>query len=104
VLPDPADALLETALAGVGADRAAEVLRGDDRAGVDRPEVGELDALLLEDRLAGLPVRLDDVAPLPGDLVVRVHALGAEDPLDLQPLPLAVAGACCAADRLRHPL
>ena len=58
----------------VGADGAAEVLGRDDRGGVDRPEVGELDAALLEDRLAGLPVLLDDVAPLPGHLVVGVHA------------------------------
>ena len=74
--------------------RAAEVLRGDDRGGVDAPEVGELHAALLEDGLAGLPVRLDDVATLPGELVVGVHALGAEDPLDLQALGLRVP---CAA-------
>ena len=89
-LHDPVDELLEAPLADVGADGAAEVLGGDDGGGVDRPEVGELDAALLEDGLAGLPVGLDDVAALPGDLVVRVHALGAEDPLDLQP---ALAGA-----------
>ena len=62
---DAVDQLLEALLAHVGAERAAEVLGGDDRGGVDAPEVGELDAALLEDRLAGLPVGLDDVAPLP---------------------------------------
>ena len=41
---------LRLALARVGADGAAEVLGGDDGGGVDRPEVGELDAALLEDR------------------------------------------------------
>ena len=73
-LHDAVDELLEAPLAGVGADGAAEVLGGDDGGGVDRPEVGELDAALLEDGLAGLPVGLDDVATLPGDLVVGVDA------------------------------
>ncbi len=85
-LHDAVDELLEAPLAGVGADGAAEVLGGDDRGGVDAPEVGELDAALLEDDGAGLPVLLDDVAALPGELVVGVHALGREDPLDLQAL------------------
>ena len=79
---DAVDQLLEAGLAGVGADGAAEVLGGDDRGGVDRPEVGELDAALLEDRLAGLPVLLDDVAALPGHLVVGVHAGRGVDALD----------------------
>ena len=64
---DAVDELAQAPLALVGADRAAEVLRGDDGGGVDAPEVGELDAPLLEDDLAALPVRLDDVAALPGD-------------------------------------
>ena len=85
-LHDAVDQLLEAPLADVGADGAAEVLGGDDRGGVDAPGVGELDAALLEDDLAGLPVCLDDVASLPGELVVGVHALGREDPLDLQTL------------------
>ena len=97
-LHDPVDELLEAPLADVGADGAAEVLGGDDGRGVDRPEVGELDTALLEDGLAGLPVGLDDVATLPGDLVVRVDALGAEDALDLQS---ALAGGC-TAHGLRH--
>ena len=85
-LHDPVDQLLEAPLAYVGADRAAEVLGGDDRGGVDAPEVGELHAALLEDRLAGLPVLLDDVAALPGELVVGVGAGRAEDTLDGQAL------------------
>ena len=56
-LHDAVDELLEAPLADVGADGAAEVLGGDDRGGVDAPEVGELHAALLEDGLAGLPVR-----------------------------------------------
>ncbi len=68
------DELAKAALAGVGTDRAPEVLGGDDRGGVDRPEVGELDPPLLEDRLAGLPVRLNDVPGVPGHAVVGVHA------------------------------
>ena len=87
-LHDPVDELLEAPLAYVGADGAAEVLGGDDGGGVDRPEVGELDAALLEDGLAGLPVLLDDVATLPRDGVVGVGALGAEDALQRQALAL----------------
>ena len=79
---DAVDQLAQGPLAGVAADRAAEVLGGDDRGGDDRPEVGELDATLLEDDLAGLPVVLDDVATLPGDLVVRVDAWRGVDALD----------------------
>src|SRR3712207_8884164 len=57
-------------------------------------------ATLLEDRLAGLPVLLDDVAPLPGDLVVRVHAGRGEDALHRHTLARALAaGAACAVDR-----
>ena len=81
---DAVDQLAQAALAGVGADGAAEVLRRDDRRGVDRPEVGVLDAALLEDGLAGLPVGLDDVAALPGHLVVGVHAGRRVDALDRQ--------------------
>src|SRR5215212_9693465 len=83
-LHDPVDELLEAPLPRLGADRAAEVLRGDDRARVHRPEVRELHPTLLEDGLAGLPVLLDDVAALPGDLVVGVGAGRAEDTLDRQ--------------------
>ncbi len=40
-LHDPVDELLEARLADVAAQRAAEVLGGDDRRGVGRPEVGD---------------------------------------------------------------
>ena len=56
------------------ADRAAEVLAGDDVGGVDRPGLGELDAALLEVDRAVAPVGHHDVAALPGHLVVGVHA------------------------------
>ena len=69
-----------------GADRAAEVLGGDDVGRVDAPEVGELHAPLLEVDRAVAPVGHDDVAALPGHLVVRVHALGRPHPLDRSPL------------------
>ena len=42
----------------------------------------ELDAALLEVDRAVPPVRHDDVAALPGHLVVRVDALGRPHPLD----------------------
>ena len=64
----------EALLASWRAECAAEVLGGDDRRGVDAPEVGELDALLLEDHLAGLPVGLHHIAALPGHLVIRVDS------------------------------
>ncbi len=95
--------LAQAGLADVGVEGAAEVLRRDDGRGVDRPEVGELDAALLEDGLAGLPVGLDDVAPLPGDLVVGVHAVGAEDPLDRQSPCWVAPFLAGPAHRLGHP-
>ena len=95
------DELLEAPLPRLAAHRTAEVLGRDDGRGVDRPGGGELHALLLEDGLAGLPVGLDDVAALPGQLVVGVGALGAEDALDGE----ARSGLrlrSCAAHRLGH--
>ena len=74
------------------ADGAAEVLAGDDVGGVDRPELGELHAALLEVHRAVAPVRHHDVAALPGDLVVGVHAGGGVHPLDGQPPALRAAG------------
>ena len=82
----------------VGADRAAEVLRGHDVRRVDRPEVRELDAPLLEVDRAVPPVRHDDVAALPGHLVVRMHAGGGVDALD----PQALAGGAPAGPRSRR--
>src|SRR4029078_8746598 len=68
-----------------------------------RPEVRELHVALLEDRDACLPVLLDDVATLPGDLVIGVHAGGGEDALDLHALPVAATSRPCAcAGRLCH--
>src|SRR5690625_4870629 len=64
------DELTQSPLARVSTDRTAEVLGRDDGGSVDRPEVGKLDAPLFEDGLSGSPVLLDDVAPLPCDLVV----------------------------------
>ncbi len=81
---DPVDQLAQAPLAYVGAQRPPEVLGGDDGRGVQAPEVRELHALLLEDRLAALPVRLDDVATFPGDRVVRVDAGRGEHPVDRQ--------------------
>ena len=96
------DELLEGLLAHIGAERTAEVLRRDDRAGVDRPEVGELHITLLEDRLAGPPVLLDDVAALPGHLVVGVHAGRGVDALDLDALLGAAPRTRAAVSDLRH--
>ena len=85
---DAVDELLEAPLTGVGADGAAEVLGGHDGGGVERPGVGVLHATLLEDHGTGLPVGLDDVATLPGQLVVGVDTLGGEDALDAHALAL----------------
>src|SRR5690606_20751303 len=90
---DPVDELLEAPLARRRADGAAEVLGRDDGRGVHRPRGGELDALLLEDRLTRLPVRLDDVPALPLDLVVRVDARRGEHALDGQPTLAALGPA-----------
>ncbi len=78
------DDLLEAPLALRGADGAAEVLGRDDVDGVDRPEVGELDAALLEVDRPVTPVGHDDVTPLPADRVVRVHARSGVDALHPQ--------------------
>ena len=93
-LHDAIDQRPQAVLPLIGAERTTEVLRGDDRGRVDAPAGRELHALLLEDGLAGLPVGLDDVATLPLHLVVGVHPLLGEDPLDDEPLGV---GACLAA-------
>ena len=87
------DELLEAPLALGRADRAAEVLGRDDVGRVDRPEVGELDAALLEVDRAVPPVGHDDVAALPGDLVVGVDALTGVDAAHREPL-LALLPRC----------
>ncbi len=105
-LHDAVDELLQAHLALRGADGTAEVLAGDDVDRVHRPEVGELDAALLEVDRAVAPVGHDDVTALPGHLVVRVHAGGGVDALDAQPLGrLGALGAgtpCRTARRLCH--
>src|SRR5262249_12002732 len=80
----PVDELLERPLALRCADGAAEILCGDDVGGVDRPEVGELDPVLLEVDRAVPPVGHHDVAALPGDLVVGVPTRRRVDAPDLQ--------------------
>src|SRR5690606_40307686 len=88
---DAVDELLQAPLALRRADRAAEVLRGDDVDGVQRPEVGELHTALLEVDRAVAPVGHDDVTTLPAHLVVRMHAGRGEDALDLQPFAAPLA-------------
>ena len=69
---DAADHLLHARLAVGRAHAAAEVLLGDDVRGRLRPELRELDALLLEDRL--VLAGDERVAHLPLDLLERVAA------------------------------
>ena len=78
----PVNQLLEAPLPLRGTHRTAEVLGRDDVGGVDGPEVGELDTALLEVDRAIAPVRHEDVAALPGHLVVGVDALRGVDPAD----------------------
>ena len=75
---DPVDHLAQRRLALGRAERAAEVLLGDDVGGVQRPVGGELDAELLEGDRAVLPVGDPRVAALPHDLVVGMHARRGE--------------------------
>ena len=90
---DPIDELLEAPLTLPLADRTPEVLRGHDVGGVHGPEVGEFDAALLKVDRTVPPVGHDDVAALPGDLVVRVNALTGVDPPHREPLARALATA-----------
>ncbi len=82
----PADHLLDRCLALRRAQGAAEVLAGGHLGRELRPRLGELEALLLEDRL---PVLVGDgrLAGLPLDRVVRVHARPREPSLDADPGP-----------------
>ncbi len=71
-------------------DVAAEVLADDDVGGQLRPEVGDLDVLLLEDALAGLVG--DAGGPqLPGDLVVGMDARAGVAALEGQALDPGLA-------------
>jgi hypothetical protein len=73
---DPADHLLDRALALGRGHAAAEVLLGDDVRRRLRPELRELDVLLLEDRLV---LAGDEGRPrLPVDLLERVAPLDRE--------------------------
>ncbi len=105
-LHDAVDQLLEAGLALRGADGTAEVLAGDDVDRVHRPEVGELDAALLEVDRAVAPVGHDDVTALPRHLVIGVDPRGGVDALDTQTLVrLGALGAgtpCRTARRLCH--
>ena len=83
---DTVDERLEAGLALHRAQGTTEVLVRHDRGGIGAPEIGELHPTLFEDDLIGTPVRLDDVATLPGDLVVGMSALSTEEPLYVQPL------------------
>src|SRR6185437_382906 len=87
------------------ADGAAEVLGGHDVGRVDRPEVGVLDATLLEVDRAVAPVGHDDIAALPGDLVIGVNAGTGVDAAHGEPLLRALTSARRRpARRLGHVL
>ena len=77
---DAADHLLHGALALGARHAAAEVLLGDDVRRRLRPELRELDVLLLERR--AVLARDVRVADLPLDLVVGIAALDREQPAD----------------------
>ena len=98
---DAIDELLDAGLALRRAEVAAEVLADDDVGGELRPEVGDLDVLLLEDALAGLVG--DAGGPvLPGDLVVGMDTRRGPAALEGQArgLGLAVRQRC---HRSRRP-
>ena len=76
------DQLTKAVLTLRGSYGATKVLRGDDGACVDAPELWKLSAALLEDGLTGLPVGLHHVAVFPGDLVVRVNPWNGVNAVD----------------------
>src|SRR4029450_6504309 len=78
------DELPTALLPGWCVECATEVFRGDDGRGIDAPEVWELNAFLLEDDLAGLPVGLHHIAAFPDHLVIGMTVRG-ENPLNTQP-------------------
>src|SRR5581483_8474094 len=83
---DAADHLLDRGLALGRAELPAEVLLRDDVRGRLRPELRELDRLLVERGL--LLARDEGVADLPVDLVERVAAGDGEEALDAELLRL----------------
>jgi hypothetical protein len=106
---DAGDELADRGLTLRRAERASEVLLGDDVGGVLRPADGKLHAALLEGVPALLEVGDDRVARLPFDLVERVGPLRREMPPERQPLPvfwpdhLHVLQAVCRLRHLRRP-
>ena len=98
------DAIDELADAGLALRRvevAAEVLADDDVGGELRPEVGDLDVLLLEDALAGLAG--DAGGPvLPGDLVVGVDARRRPATLEGQALDRVLPSGCVPSNEAPH--
>ena len=85
--PDhPVDELLQAPLTLRRPHGAAEILGRDDVGGVDRPEIGELHAPLLEVDRPVPPVGHDNVAALPGDLVIGMNAVAGVDAADGQAL------------------
>ena len=84
-LHDTVDELLQGVFPLGAAFSAAEVLGGHDGDRVVGPRFGELDVFLLEDNVAGFPVRLHDVTLSPGHRVVWVLAGGGVEPVDGQP-------------------
>ena len=89
----PVDHLLDAPLAYRASELASEVLGGDHVRRRLRPELGDLDAFLLED-VPG--VAWDDrIAMLPFDVVIGVNALASETTLETKALRL-----CRVLDRL----
>src|SRR5205085_416126 len=84
------DHLLHARLALRRAELPPEVLLGDDVGGGLRPELRELDPLLLEGRL--VLARDEGVADLPFDLVERVAAGDREIPPDAERARLVADG------------
>ena len=101
---DAIDQLLEAPLPRLGAHSPAEVLRRDDRRRVHAPKVGELNPLLLEHHLPGLPVVLHHVTAFPCDVVVGMPSRRGVEPLHRQAggLERVVHELCGCADCLGH--
>ncbi len=82
---DAVDDLAQRRLPLGRAERAAEVLLGDDVGGVLRPAGGNLDAELLEHHRPVSDVGDARVTPLPHDLVVGIDPLRREQPAEADP-------------------
>src|SRR4051812_35665266 len=86
------DDLAQRRLAARTLERATEVLLGQDVGGVEAPAGRHLDPELLEGDRSVSEVGDAGVAPLPGDLVVGMHALGCEMAADADPHALGCDG------------